>query len=63
MRDIKFDGDKVVFYLATNEKNDKNTFYYAKITGYLKLTYDRNTGKEIDRKYFKWSALSRQTRH
>ena len=56
--DIKFENKKIIFYAYTNEFNKKGDRYYDKITGYAKATYDRETGKELDKSYFKWSALA-----
>ncbi len=58
LRNLKFDGDKIIIYAATNNFNKKDDFDMDKITGYAKITYDRNSGKELSRDYFKWDQLA-----
>jgi hypothetical protein len=58
LADIKFEDNKMIFYASTYVFNKKSEIFYNKKTGYAQVTFDRATGKELDRKYFKWGALS-----
>lgn len=55
---VKNDADKIVFYATTTSLENKNKSYKNKITGYVKIEIDRNTGSEIRRDYFKWNILA-----
>lgn len=55
---VKNDPEKIVFYATTTALENKNKSYKNKITGYVKIEIDRNTGKELRRDYFKWNVLS-----
>ncbi|WP_298155171.1 DUF6770 family protein [Flavobacterium sp.] len=58
VRRILFEENKVIVFAATNDFNNKDNFAADKITGYAKITYDRATGKELGRSYFKWEQLA-----
>lgn len=56
--DIKFEIDQIIFYAALNEFNPDKIFKQGSITGYLKLVFDRKSGKELSADYFLWNSLA-----
>lgn len=53
-----FTKDKLIVFASVFEFNKKNTFNVDKKLGFLKIEYDRQTGKELSKDYFYWNALS-----
>lgn len=55
---ILLDKDKLTFFADISDNNKKGIYKEDKKTGIVKINYDVNTGKELDRNYFKWTDLS-----
>jgi hypothetical protein len=56
VRKVLFEDDKVIFYVAVSDLK-KGKFDFEKIRGYSKLTFNRTTGKQMNRSDFKWGDL------
>ncbi|WP_298155169.1 DUF6770 family protein [Flavobacterium sp.] len=53
-----FEDHKIVTYAAITTLNDKDVFLDKEVMGYVKIMFDRKTGKELGRDYFRWTDLS-----
>lgn len=57
LEDFQFQDNKIVFFASVYDYNEKGDIRYDKKRGYVKIVYDRTTGKELSKDYFLWSAL------
>lgn len=54
---LQFKDNKVIVFASVYDFNEKGDFRYDKKRGYVKISYDRQTGKELSKDYFNWNAL------
>lgn len=54
---LQFQDNKVIVFASVYDFNEKGEYKYDKKRGYVKIVYDRESGKEISKDYFKWDAL------
>ena len=56
--DFQFQNDKIVLFASVYDFNKKGEAKQDKKRGYVKITFDRATGKQISKDYFYWDAFA-----
>lgn len=55
---LQFQDNKVIVFASVYDFNDKGEYRYDKKRGYVKLVYDRQTGKQMSEDFLKWDAFA-----
>ena len=55
---IQFQANKIVVFASVYDYNEKGEYKFDKKRGYAKIVYDRQTGKELTKDYFRWESLA-----
>lgn len=56
---IHFNKNQIIIYNMIFSPKEKNIYKYSNGYGYAKIILDKKTGKEVSRKFLKWSDFSK----